>query len=201
MKRAIFGGSFNPIHNDHIRLALAFADAFGLDRVTIIPTFMTPLKDNSAIVDGAHRLAMCRLAAQVDERLEVSDVELRRGGMSYTSDTLAHFVDKGDELYLIVGADMYVTLDRWHEYRYLFDHATILVAPRDELDYNSLSEKYREYQAENCHTLFLHSGVGPLSSTAVREAARRGESLGGMVDSRVEAYIREHGLYQDRMIG
>lgn len=196
MKRAIFGGSFNPIHNDHIRLALTFADTFALDRVTLVPTYVTPLKDNSAIVDGRHRLTMCRLAAKTDPRLDVSDVELKRKGMSYTCDTLAHFAGAGDELYLIVGADMYVTLDRWHEYRTIFDLATILVAPRNELDYDSLSEKYKAYQTENCRTLFLHSGVGGLSSTAVREAVRRGESLDGMVDGRVADYIKKHGLYR-----
>ena len=195
MKRAIFGGSFNPIHNDHIRLALSFAERFDLDKVMLIPTYVTPLKDNSAIVDGRHRLKMCCLAAADYPRLEVSDIELRRKGTSYTSDTLAHYVDKGDELYLIVGADMYVTLDKWHDYRYIFDHATILVAPRNELDYHSLEEKYTEFQAENCHTLFLHDGVGPLSSTAVRAAVKRGESISDMVDTRVEEYIRKHGLY------
>lgn len=196
MKRAIFGGSFNPIHNDHIRLALTFADQYALDRVTLIPTYVTPLKDNTEIVDGRHRLAMCCLASMDYPQLEVSDVELRRKGMSYTSDTLAYFAGRGDELYLIMGADMYMTLDRWHEYRTIFDLATILVAPRDEADYHSLEEKYRIYQAENCRTLFLHSGVGGLSSTAVRAAVRRGESLGGMVDSRVEAYIIKHKLYR-----
>lgn len=196
MKRAIFGGSFNPIHNDHIKLALTFAEEFALDRVTLIPTYATPLKDNTAIVDGRHRLKMCRLAAKDHPQLEVSDVELRRKGMSYTSDTLKHFAGKGDELYLIVGADMYVTLDRWHEFRSIFEMATILVAPRNELDYHSLSEKYEVYKAYGCRTLFLHRGIGPLSSTAVRAAVREGESLDGMVDGRVAEYIKKHGLYR-----
>ena len=196
MRRAIFGGSFNPIHNDHVRLALAFADEFCLDRVTLIPTYITPLKDNAEIVDGEHRLAMCRLAVQDHPQLEVSDIELRRGGMSYTSDTLAHFVAGGDELYLIVGADMYVTLDRWHEFRYIFENAAILVAPRDELDHNSLLEKYEEYKAYGCRTFMLSERVGTLSSTAVRAAVREGRSLSGMVDGRVEEYILNNGLYR-----
>lgn len=196
MKRAIFGGSFNPIHNDHIRLALTFAEEFALDKVTLIPTYVTPLKDNAEIVDGRHRLKMCRLAAKDYPRLEVSDIELRRKGMSYTSDTLAHFAGRGDELYLIVGADMYVTLDRWHEFRSIFEMATILVAPRNELDYYSLEEKYKEYQAYDCRTLFLHDAVGPLSSTAVRAAVRAGQSLDGMVDPKVAKYISKNGLYR-----
>ena len=196
MKRAIFGGSFNPIHNDHIRLALTLAGEFALDRVTLIPTYSTPLKDNSAIVDGKHRLMMCSLAVMDYPQLEVSGVELRRGGVSYTSDTLRYFAGRGDELFLIVGADMYVTLERWHEFRSIFETATILVAPRNELDYHSLSEKYEEYKAYGCRTLFLSRPVGTLSSTAVRAAVAAGESLDGMVDGRVAAYIKKHGLYR-----
>ena len=64
MRRAIYGGSFNPIHNDHIKLALSFAEQFELDRVTLIPTNITPLKDNSKIAAGVHRYNMCLLASQ-----------------------------------------------------------------------------------------------------------------------------------------
>ena len=91
---------------------------------------------------------------------------------------------------------MYVTLDRWHEFRFIFDHATILVAPRDELDYDSLEEKYKEYQPYGCRTLISHNLVGPLSSTAVRAAVKAGEDISDMVDQRVADYIKEHGLYR-----
>ena len=195
MRRAIFGGSFNPIHNDHIRLALDFIEEFSLDGVTLIPTYQTPLKDNSEIADGVHRLNMCRLAAEADPRLSVSDIELRRGGLSYTSDTIAQLMN-GDELFLIVGADMYVTLDRWHDFRFIFENATILVAPRNEFDYISLTEKYEKYKAYGCRTLISRSPIGPLSSTAVREAVREGRSLEGMVDDKVAEYIQKEGLYR-----
>lgn len=196
MRRAIFGGSFNPIHNDHLKLTLQFCEEFQLDRVTLIPTATTPLKDNSAIVDGSHRYQMCLLATEDCPQLEVSDTELLRGGISYTSDTLAEFCRDGDELFLIVGADMYVTLDKWHEFRSIFEMATILVAPRNEMDYNSLKEKYTEYQPYGCRTLISHEYVGPLSSTAVRNAVKAGTSISGMVDPRVEQYIRKNGLYR-----
>lgn len=196
MRRAIFGGSFNPVHNDHIALALGFAQEFSLDRVTLIPTYKTPLKDNSEIASGEHRLNMCRLASQDYPCLEVSDIELRRGGMSYTSDTIAQLRNGEDELFLIVGADMYVTLSRWHDFRYIFENATILAAPRNELDYYSLTEKYEEYKKYSCRTLISKSFVGPLSSTVVREAVRAGESISKMVDGRVEEYIINNGLYR-----
>ena len=134
MRRAIYGGSFNPIHNDHIKLALQFAEQFELDKVTLIPTHYTPLKDNSHIADGKHRYQMCLLATEDEPLLEVSDIELRREGPSYTSDTIAQLMNDEDSLYLIVGADMYMTLDKWHDFNYIFDNVTILAAPRDELD-------------------------------------------------------------------
>ncbi len=197
MRRAIYGGSFNPIHNDHIRLALTFARQFELDRVTLIPTRVTPLKDNTHIVDGIHRYNMCVLAAQDYPQLEVSDIELRREGKSYTSDTIAALKNDEDSLFLIVGADMYMTLEHWHESRYIFDHATILVAPRNELDYDSLEEKYKEYQLHyGCRTIIAHQGVGALSSTIVREGIASGADVSAMLDSRVLDYIQKNDLYR-----
>ena len=197
MRHAIFGGSFNPIHNDHVKLALQFAEEFDLDRVTLIPTYTTPLKDNSAIVDGSHRYQMCRLASEDYPQLEVSDIELTRGGMSYTSDTIASFMNNGDELFLIVGADMYVTLDKWHDAPFIFEHATILVAPRGELDYDSLNEKYLEYrESYGCRTLIAHEAIGELSATMVREGIASGADVSGMIDPRVLEYIQKHDLYR-----
>lgn len=197
MRRAIYGGSFNPIHNDHIKLALQFAEQFELDMVTLIPTYITPLKDNTKIADGEHRYQMCLLAAQDHPQLEVSDVELRRKGESYTSDTIAELLNDDDSLYLIVGADMYMTLDKWHECQYIFDHVTILVAPRDEMDYDSLEEKYLMYREQyGCRTLIAHQGIGELSSTLIREGITSGADVSHMIDPRVLDYIQQHDLYR-----
>ena len=198
MRRAIYGGSFNPIHNDHIKLALRFIDQFELDLVTLIPTYSTPLKNNSHISDGEHRYKMCLLAAQDHPCLEVSDIELRRKGESYTSDTIAALMNDDDSLYLIVGADMYMTLDRWHEAQFIFDHVTILVAPRGEYDYDSLEEKYSEYRERfDCRTLIAHQAIGELSSTLIREGIASGADVSAMVDPRVLDYIQKHDLYRE----
>lgn len=197
MRHAIYGGSFNPIHNDHIKLALRFVEQFELDKVTLIPTNITPLKDNSDIADGLHRYNMCMLAAQDYDQLEVSDIELRRSGKSYTSETVAELKNDDDTLFLIVGADMYMTLDKWHDFEYIFDNTVILVAPRNELDYDSVEEKYSEYRERyNCRTLIAHQAVGELSSTIVREGIASGADVSGMLDSRVLEYIQKHDLYR-----
>ena len=197
MRRAIYGGSFNPIHNDHIKLALSFAEQFELDKVTLIPTNITPLKDNSRIAAGKHRYNMCLLATQDHPELEVSDIELRRKGESYTSDTIAELKNDDDTLFLIVGADMYVTLDKWHDFRYIFDNVTILAAPRDELSYISIEEKYDEYKAlYGCRTIIAHQAIGELSSTLVREGIASGADVSSMIDPRVLEYIQKHDLYR-----
>lgn len=197
MRRAIYGGSFNPIHNDHIKLALSFAERFELDKVTLIPSNITPLKNNSKMADGVHRYNMCVLAARDYPVLEVSDIELRRKGESYTSDTIAQLKNTDDSLFLIVGADMYVTLDKWHDFRYIFDNVTILAAPRDELGYISIEEKYREYsKLYGCRTIISHEGIGELSSTIVREGIAAGADVSAMIDPRVMEYIQKHDLYR-----
>ena len=196
MRRAILGGSFNPIHNDHIMLALQMADEFKLDRVTLIPTSVTPLKDNTEIADGKHRYEMCRLATEDFSQLEVSDIELRRGGISYTSDTIAALKNDADELFLIVGADMYMTLDKWHDFRSVFENATILVAMRSKYDDISLKEKYESYKPYGCRTMISFRPIGPLSSTAVRSAVKAGGDISEMVDPKVAQYIKKHDLYR-----
>lgn len=198
MRHAIYGGSFNPIHNDHIKLALQFAGQFELDKVTLIPTNITPLKDNSHIAAGEHRYRMCQLATRDYPQLEVSDIELRRKGESYTADTVKELLNAEDRLFLIVGADMYMTLDRWHDAKYIFDHVTILVAPRGEYDYDSLEEKYLFYQEQyDCRTLIAHQAIGELSSTTVREGIASGADVTHMVDPLVLDYIMQHDLYRE----
>ncbi len=195
MRRAIFGGSFNPIHNDHIRLCERFYEEFSLDKVTLIPTSTTPLKDNSSMASSEDRLRMCGLASADIDFIEVSDIEVRREGLSYTSDTVRELSGYGDELFLIVGADMFLTLEKWHECEYLFSQVTVLAAPRDESDINILKKKYKELKPLGCKALFSQTPIGDLSSTAVREKLKRGEDLSLSLHPDVLRYIRKRRLY------
>lgn len=196
MKKAIFGGSFNPVHNDHLRLAERFLSDYSLDKVIFIPTYVTPLKDNASIADSSHRLAMCRLAVDGFDRFEVSDMEIRREGVSYTADTVAALKNPSDDLFLIVGADMFMTLDRWHDCRFIFENAVILAAVRDGIDALRLSEKYEELKPLGCRAYFSKTPVGGISSTLIRKRVKRGESISSLVPAQVEKYIREKGLYR-----
>ncbi len=118
MRIGVYGGTFNPIHRGHLTAARAAADALGLEKVLLIPDSLPPHKELPAgSATGEDRLAMCRLTAGEVPGMEVLDLELRRSGPSYTSDTLAelHAQYPDDELWLLVGSDMFLSLQEWHE--------------------------------------------------------------------------------------
>ena len=198
MKIAIFGGSFNPIHNAHIKLAQRFVNEVKLDKVAFVPTHITPLKNNIAIVLSEHRFSMCELALKDYENFFVSDVEIKREGMSYSSDTIAYFKEQypNDELFFIMGADMFLTLEKWHEFEYIFNNVTILTAPRDGCDYDDLMEKYNYYKKYNCSAYITKEYIEDLSSTFLRERIVSNADVSAYINPNVIIYINEHGLYR-----
>ena len=198
MKIAIFGGSFNPIHNAHIKLAQRFVNEVKLDKVAFVPTHITPLKNNIAIVLSEHRFNMCELALKDYENFFVSDVEIKREGMSYSSDTIAYFKEQypNDELFFIMGADMFLTLEKWHEFEYIFNNVTILTAPRDGCDYDDLMEKYNYYKKYNCSAYITKEYIEDLSSTFLRERIVSNADVSAYINPNVIIYINEHGLYR-----
>ena len=118
MRIAVFGGTFNPPHLGHMAAAEACIEALSLDRLILMPTRVPPHKDLPAgSATPEQRLEMCRIAAVQIPRCEVSDLELRREGLSYTADTVeelaAHY--PGDTLWLVMGTDMLLSFDRWRE--------------------------------------------------------------------------------------
>ena len=150
MKIAMFGGSFNPIHNGHIMLANAFQKELSLDKVLIIPTYIPPHKQRDYSVSPQQKLEMCRLAVKDMPFAEVSDIEIKRQGASYTYMTLQELrkIYPHDELYLITGADMFMTIHQWKNPEIIFALATICGVPRNDDDISDL-----EKQAEFLHTL------------------------------------------------
>ncbi len=198
MRIAIFGGSFNPIHNAHIKLAKRFVEEVALDKVVFVPTFMTPLKDNSEVIESEHRLEMCKLGVSCHEEFEVSDIEITREGMSYSSDTISHFKEKypEDELYFIMGADMFLTLEKWHEFEYIFNNVTLLTAPRDDCDYTQLCAKVSEYSKYGCKVYISRNYIENLSSTLIRDMIKENGDVSAYLNHKVISYIKKHKLYR-----
>ena len=196
---AMFGGSFNPIHNAHINLANAFIKKLKLDRLLLIPTATPPHKSDSEMVSAEHRLNMCRLASESIKKIEVSDIEIKREGKSYTVDTLrqlkAEYPDS--ELFLITGADMFMTLLEWKEPQEIFSLAVICTVPRNDDDLVILEKKEKEYRAMGADTLILDLKKSSISSTKIRKHIFDDESFSKYVDPKVENYIYANYLFMD----
>ena len=198
-KMGLFGGTYDPIHQGHVSLALRLAEKLSLDGVVLMPTFVPPHKIKESMAPAGHRLAMCRLAAAEHPVLQVSDLELTREGASFTVDTLEalHRTCPDTEWYLITGADMFTTLRTWHRFEDIARMAVLCTVPRAGTDTAQLLAYAAALQEDGCRCYVDPCPVEDISSTEVRRRAAAGESLAGLVPSGVEDYIRRHGLYRD----
>ena len=199
MKTGIYGGTFNPIHNGHLHIVEEFRRGLGLDRVLLIPTRVPPHKAAPDLASAGERFAMCRLAAQGKPWLELSDIEMRREGKSYTAETLEELsaLYPQDRFYLLMGEDMFLTLDRWYRPETIFSLASVCTTPRSPDGLDALRQKALEYTGQFQARCFLeHIPYLPISSTQVRQAVARGEDVSGLVPQAVATYMKERGLYR-----
>lgn len=194
----IYGGTFSPPHNGHLAAARAFMEQMWLDILYVIPDALPPHKEMADPVSAADRLEMCRRAFGGMEGVYVSDMEIRRGGKSYTVDTLRELAGEDRRLFLLCGTDMVLTLDEWREPAEIFRLCYPVYIRREadpSLD-GLLIRKIAEYQ-EKYGKVVRRIVTEPLtiSSTEIRKKLRAGESVGDLLPSAVEAYIRDKHLY------
>lgn len=204
MKIGIYGGTFNPPHLGHVTAARAVFALLQLDRLLVIPAGLPPHKDlPDHTPDAAQRLEMTSLAAEqmgLEGKVEVLDLEISREGKSYTSDTLAALKAQypDDELWLLMGADMFLTLQAWHAPEKILSLAGIAAFGRTEEDTEELFSVqrdylYKTYPQARIFTLTI-PGVVDISSTELRRELARGEG-GAMLPPAVYGYILRQGLY------
>lgn len=193
----MFGGSFNPIHTGHIQLAQAFVKKLSLDRVLIIPTYIPPHKQCDNSVSPQDRLQMCRLAIKDLPFAQVSDIEIQRKGASYTYLTLQELSQqyKNDELFLITGADMFMSIQTWKHPEIIFSLATVCGVPRNDDDINRLKKQAEYLKTLGAKTEILDAGVITVSSTEIRRKIQNGESTDGLLTNEVREYIDKNKLY------
>ena len=196
-KMGLFGGTFDPIHKGHISMALRLAQALELDGVMLMPTFVPPHKIKENMASAQHRLAMCRLAAEDHPLLCVSDMELQRGGASFTVDTLAALSEKypDTQWHLLVGADMFTTLRTWHRFDDIADMAVLCTIAREGTDTDRLLAYAQALKEDGIQCHVEVCPVEPYSSTQVRERIAAGDTVADLVGDSVDRYIRENGLY------
>jgi nicotinate-nucleotide adenylyltransferase len=196
----ILGGTFNPPHLGHLAVARHAREELGLERVLLVPTHTTPYKpDADAAADPGpeQRLRMCRLAVAGVAGVSVCAIEVERGGLSYTVDTLRslHESHPDAELTFIVGADTAATLGSWREPRKLLELARLAVATRAGADRRLVLDAVRALVPEGDSVRFLEMPAIEASSSMARARAARGEPIDDLVGPAVADYIAEHGLY------
>ena len=199
MRIGIYGGTFAPPHNGHVEAAKAFFKAMELDLLYIIPTAVPPHKQIDRSDDPLHRLRMCELAFEGMERTFVSDMEIARGGRSYTVDTLRALAGEDRRLFLLMGTDMMLTLDSWREPEEIFKlcYPVYIRRENDPILESRIIAKNSEYLARFGKIVRrIQTDLVEISSTTVRERALRGAPIDDVVPPRVAAYIKEQGLYE-----
>lgn len=195
---AIFGGTFNPIHNGHLHLAREALSRFPLDRLLIMPAKIPPHKAAPDLAPDEDRLAMCRLAVQELPGAEVSSYEISRGEVSYTVETLRGLTQErpGDRFSFIMGSDMLLSFQEWREYREILSLAALLAASREIDDFPRL-ERQAQLLREQGGTVHLFPiQPYPLSSSEIRERIREGKDFSCYLPQTVVQYIKKRNLYR-----
>jgi nicotinate-nucleotide adenylyltransferase len=197
LRRGILGGTFDPIHVGHLAVAKAAIDCAHLDRVLFVPSAQPPHRA-AAVAPAEDRLAMTRLAVQDEPSFEVSDVEVKRGGTSYTADTLSelHRAFPNDELFLILGWDAARLFRTWHEPERVSKLASLVIVDRPGLGPPKASE-LAGLGLDPSRLIKCHYPTPDVSGSALRQSIEAGQPVTGQVPPAVERYIADHNLFRD----
>ena len=201
IKIGIYGGTFAPVHSGHVKTALAFIDELSLDKLYVVPTFLPPHK---TIKDGGtpqERLEMLNLAfedcEQYNKKLFVSDYEVKKEGKSYSVYTLEHFSKESQDLYLLCGTDMFLSLETWKDFKRIFSLATIVCARRslyDDVD-EILRKKQRYEELYSAKVILMEADPIDISSSDIRKKLAVADDALAFLPKKVYSYIKENGLY------
>jgi len=213
-KIALFGGTFDPVHYGHLRLAEEVRESLGFQKVIFVPAAIPPHKGGAETLSAEKRLVMTELAIKGNTGLEVSDIEIKRGGPSYTVETLREFKgrDLGDdiEISLIIGADSYNDITTWCEFEEILTLASLVVVERPQTPVKKIAEvlpdrlarKFRyesdkeAYIQDNGRTItYLSVTLMDISSSDIRQRVQEGLSIRYLLPPGVARYIIEHELY------
>lgn len=212
MRVGLFGGSFNPIHLGHLRAAEEVREILNLDLVYFIPASSPPHKTEGDLAPAEHRLAMVRLATKGNRHFMVSDVEIRRGGRSYTIDTAHYFLSTlrhQASVFMMIGADQFAELETWKDCDELVQTCSIAVhirptegkprPPRISLAalerFGYIKEQDQYVNSSGQTLAFIQTTFFPISATEIRQKLSKGQSVNYLMPNDVVDYIRRHNLY------
>ncbi|PJI07115.1 MULTISPECIES: nicotinate-nucleotide adenylyltransferase [Clostridium] len=197
-KKAIFGGTFDPIHNAHLNIAYKSLERFNLDEVIFIPSGNPPHKDEKKVTPACIRYSMVQEAIKSIPKFKVSDYEIEKGGVSYTYETLKYFSqkEKDVEWFFISGLDSLMELDTWKNPDIILKLCKFIVFNRPGYRRSQVveQEKYLEKKYSNS-IVFLDIQPINISSTIIRQKIRRNEYIGDLVPKEICDIIKNNKLY------
>jgi len=190
----VFGGTFDPIHYGHLRLAEEARERFGLNEVIFVPAAQSPFK--TQLTDARHRLRMVEIAIQENPHFRVSRIETERGGISYTIDTMREFKQlyPQSKLFFLVGLDAVLELPRWYQAEALIELCSFIAACRPGFDFEMLQERMPEPYLS--HIRLMDMVPVDISATELRGIAAQGRSLRYLTPAGVIEYIEREKLYR-----
>lgn len=187
MKIGIYGGSFNPIHNAHVEIVKFILEQLKLDKIIVIPVGKASHRDD-IMVSGKFRKKMCELAFENEEKVFVSDIEIKNKNISYTIDTLKKLISlygEDNEFYEIVGEDSAYNFSKWKDYNQILELSKVVVFQRE--GYNG--------GVEHENVIYLDTPLYNISSTMVRNQIKNNEDISKIVPKKVAQFIQEKKLY------
>jgi len=193
MKIGILGGSFDPIHNGHLNMALKSYEQYHLDEIWLIPNGNAPHKDTDKMADASHRMAMCQLVAEEYPFIKACDIEIKSEEYSYTYITVTKLKDMYPEhdFYFIMGADSLDYFEKWRKPEIIASVCKILVINRDEFSEEDMAEKIRKINAIfPANIQIVHCPKVDVSSTELRQSLNKRDVLPAVYD-----YICKNDLY------
>lgn len=207
----ILGGTFDPVHTGHLRIAEEICYELELEKVYLIPGSVPPHRDPKPIASFEDRLAMVKIAVQYSPHLGVMDLEGRRGGISYTIETLKELhstMGPDPDIFFVIGMDAFWDIRSWKNYKDLFSYTNFVVIERPGYPYNEFEqfltsldvgfqkENENNYKSNRDSLLMLKKAtLLDISSTKIRELAGDGKSIRFLLPDSVIEYIIEKGLY------
>ncbi len=205
----ILGGTFDPVHFGHLRSALEVKEAFDLEKILLIPAYIPPHKQGEKVTPFYHRFEMLKRAITSSANIEVSDLEGKRKGPSYTVDTLRSLDRSQNQYYFITGSEAFFEIDTWKDYKELFGLASFVVLKRTELDSTSVhlylkkvgieSRVYNDDTLETAYgtkiALFKPTKL-EISGRMIRKILSEGRSVKYLLPDPVLEYIEQNNLYR-----
>lgn len=202
MKIGIFGGTFDPVHYGHLILAESCREDCGLDEVWLIPAAISPHKQERRPASAEHRACMLELAIGGHEAMRVDRIEIERGEVSYTVDTLATLAERHptNSFFLLMGSDSLSDLPKWREPERICQLALPIIVRRPgsgEPDFSLLEGLISDDRLEQVRSLAIDMPWVDISSRDLRQRVAEGRSVRFRVPRAVEEYMKANGLYRD----